>query len=250
MKEGLLNKELTIKDILIMRSKALHLDLNFDLSHPTSQGDQCEGKWIEFLKSFLPNRYAVAKGFVFDSKGSISDQIDVIIYDPHHSPLIFIGENDEHYVTAESVYAVFEVKPKANKGNMAYAQEKIGSVRDMHRTSREIISSGQIMKPRDLTRIIGGLLCSDSIGQKSLMNAFNECSSLDIVCIPETTTLFHRSDGSCAESNDNEALHAFFYLLLDELYKLGTVAAIDIREYADIALDSFELERGSRDVSE
>ena len=87
-----MNKELTIKDILIMRSKALHLDLNFDLSHPTSQGDQCEGKWIEFLKSFLPNRYAVAKGFVFDSKGSISDQIDVIIYDPHHSPLIFIGE--------------------------------------------------------------------------------------------------------------------------------------------------------------
>lgn len=245
-----MKKELTIKDILIKRSKTLHLDLNFDLSHPTSQGDQCEGKWIEFLESFLPNRYAAAKGFVFDSEGSISDQIDVIIYDPHHSPLIFIGENGERYVTAESVYAVFEVKQKANSENMAYAQEKINSVRNMHRTSREIISSGQIMKPRDLTRIIGGLLCSDSTGQKSLIRAFDGHPDLDIVCIPETATLFHRSDGSCVESNGNEALHAFFYLLLDELYKLGTVAAIDIREYAGIALDSFELERGSRDVSE
>lgn len=244
-----MKRELTIKDILIRRSKALHLDLNFDLSHPTSQGDQCEGKWIEFLRSFLPNRYAAAKGFVFDSGGSISDQIDVIIYDPHHSPLIFIGENGEHYVTAESVYAVFEVKQKADNGNMTYAQEKISSVRDMHRTSREIISSGQIVEPRNLTRIIGGLLCSDSIKQKSLISAFNEHSELDIVCIPETATLFHCSDGSYVESNGDEALHAFFYLLLDELYKLGTVAAIDIREYADIALDSFKLERGVGDVS-
>lgn len=202
------------------------------------------------MRSFLPNRYAAAKGFVFDSKGFISDQIDIIIYDPHHSPLIFIGENGEHYVTAESVYAVFEVKQKANNRNMAYAQEKINSVRNMHRTSREIISSGQIVRPRNLTRIIGGLLCSNSIGQKSLSRAFNKHPELDIICIPETTTLFHRSDGSCTESNGDEALHAFFYLLLDELYKLGTVAAIDIREYADIALDSFELERGTGYVSE
>lgn len=243
-------KELTIKDILMKRSKTLHLDLNFDLSHPTSQGDQCEGKWLEFLKSFLPNRYAAAKGFVFDSAGSISDQIDVIIYDPHHSPLIFIGENGEHYVTAESVYAVFEVKPKANSGNMTYAQGKIDSVRSMHRTSREIISSGRVIEPRGLTRIIGGLLCSNSVSQKSLISAFNKHPELDIVCIPETTTLFHCSNGSYIESSSDEALYAFFYLLLDELYKLGTVAAIDIREYADVALDSFKLERGSQDVSE
>ena len=32
-------------------------------------------------------------------------------------------------------------------------------------------------------------------------------------------------------------------LLLDELFKLGTVAAIDIRDYADLSLESFEIVR-------
>ena len=55
-------------------------------------------------------------------------------------------------------------------------------------------------------------------------------------------TLYKRPNGEIEVSNRDEAVSSFFYLLLDELFKLGTVPAIDIREYAKVALKSFRLE--------
>ena len=45
------------------------------------------------------------------------------------SPFIFTYEN-ETIIPAESVYAVFEAKQTADAGLVAYAQEKVASVRD------------------------------------------------------------------------------------------------------------------------
>ena len=41
---------------------------------------------------------------------------------------------------------------------------------------------------------------------------------------------------SLKHASGNETILAFFYMILDELYKLGTVAGIDIREYANATL--------------
>ncbi|MBM6756987.1 hypothetical protein H6A18_10795 [Collinsella tanakaei] len=244
-----MNKDMTISDVLSYKAEELRRSLGLDLPHPTSQGDLGEDAWISFLESFLPSRYAVSKGFVFDSHGGISDQIDVIIYDRHHSPLILKTPNDERYVTAESVYAVFEVKPEADEGNIRYALDKINSVRDLHRTSREMVASGRLVEPRKLTRIIGGLLTKDSISEESVRKHLRTYDGVDMVCAASAMTAFRRSSGRIEISDEREALPAFFYLLLDELHKLGTVAAIDIREYAGLALKSFRLE-GDRHVSE
>lgn len=237
-----MNKDMTISDVLGYKAEELRRSLGLDLPHPTSQGDLSEDAWISFLESFLPSRYAVSKGFVFDSRGRISDQIDIIIYDRHHSPLILETPNGERYVTAESVYAVFEVKPEADEGNIRYALDKINSVRNLHRTSREMIASGRPVGPRKLTHIIGGLLTKDSISEESVRGHLETCDGIDIVCAASEMTAFKRSSGEIEISDEREALPAFFYLLLDELHKLGTVAAIDIREYAGLALNSFRLE--------
>lgn len=247
MKRGLLDKNATIKDILDFKAEYLRHSLGLDLPHPTSQGDLSEDAWIFFLRSFLPGRYAVSKGFVFDSRGQVSEQIDVIIYDRHHSPLILETPNGECYITAESVYAVFEVKQQANKEYLEYAQDKIESVRRLHRTSRSMIASGEKVPPRKLVDIIGGLLTKSSIAQGRIRDYLAEYTSVNMVCMADAGTGFRRSDGSIEMSSAGEALPAFFYLLLDELYKLGTVAAIDIREYASVALESFRLE-GIQDV--
>lgn len=191
----------------------------------------------------------MSKGFVFDSLGGISEQIDVIIYDRHHSPLILVTPNGEHYVTAESVYAVFEVKSRANKKNIQYAQGKIESVRRLQRTSRPMISSGRQMPARDLTHIIGGLLTKDSVSKNKIKEYLGSNDGVDMVCAANSVTAFRRGQRDVEASEAQEALPAFFYLLLDELHKLGTVAAIDIREYAGLALKSFRLE-GDCHVSE
>ena len=60
-----------------------------NVEHPTTQGEGTELNWIEMLKNYLPKRYKVDKAFVLDYKGNLSDQIDILIYDQHFSPLLF-----------------------------------------------------------------------------------------------------------------------------------------------------------------
>lgn len=152
-------------------------------------------------------------------------------------------------MTAESVYAVFEIKQEISEGNICYALDKINSVRSLHRTSREMIASGKSVEPRKLTRIIGGLLTKDSISKESVRRHLETYDGVDMLCAASAMTAFRRRSGEIEISDEREALPAFFYLLLDELHKLGTVAAIDIREYAELALKSFRLE-GDHHVSE
>lgn len=239
---GTLNTDLTITDILENKSEQIRLSLKLDLPHPTSQGDHRENTWISFLESFLPSRYAVTKGFVFDSHGGISDQIDVIIYDRHHSPLILESDNGERHVTAESVYAIFEVRSAADETSIRYAQDKINSVRNLHRTSRAMVASGKLVEPREPIDIIGGLLTIESNSEENIRKHLETYDGINVVCAANTMTAFRRATGEVEVSNEQEALPAFFYLLLDELHKLGTVAAIDIRKYAERALKSFRLE--------
>jgi len=242
--------ETSIRELLKHKQEGLAHSLNWKAPHPTSKGDNSELSWIGFFEGFLPSRYRIAKGFVFDSRGGCSEQIDVIVYDGFHSPLISKTSNGEVYVTAESVYAVFEVKPEFDKANLKYADDKIASARCLHRTSRDMISSGNVVPPTEPRRIIGGVLGLDSMSPKTLGAHLERYENIDLGCILNRYTFLARGlDGSLKEpirySSSEESVLAFYYLLLDQLHQRGTVPAIDIREYAGLALDTFELERGN-----
>ncbi|WP_212743006.1 DUF6602 domain-containing protein [Sphingopyxis sp. 2PD] len=79
------------------------------LGHPTEKGDASEQVWNDVLNHYLPHRYESRKGFVVDSRGAFSQQIDVIIHDRQYSPFVFSFKGTD-VVPAESVYAVFEAK--------------------------------------------------------------------------------------------------------------------------------------------
>ena len=205
-----------------------------------SQGSHCESSWIELLRGFLPNRYGITKGFVFDSHGNISEQIDIIIYDTTYSPLIYTTKSGEKYVTAESVYAIFECKPKINKASLKYAEDKISSVTNLYRTSRQIYIAGRITNPRTPPRIIGGLLANTSIKEQPLAQNLDSISPSIKIAFAASGRLFFRCKCDTRIISNN-ALLAFFYKLLDMLYELGTVAAIDIREYSKNTSDLQDL---------
>ena len=107
------------------------------IGHNGTMGDGSENVWLELLRKYLPERYAVEKAFVVDSKDSMSQQIDVVIFDRQYTPFIFVIENQK-VVPAESVYAVFEAKQAIDAGMIDYAQKKVASVRRLHRTSLPI----------------------------------------------------------------------------------------------------------------
>lgn len=234
---------MNIKSLFNTKQTILESKLGVLLDHPVTKGEHCESAWIDFFRSFLPNKYAVDKGFVFDYKGNVSEQIDIIIYDAMYAPLIFGTDAGEKFITAESVYAVFESKPIINKENLYYANKKIESVTTLQRTRRGVINAGKYCEPRKLTKIIGGILAIDSINIDIIEEHAINYDEIDVGCaIKKHSFLVNREgeDVCLLFASGNETVLAFFYIILDELYKLGTVAGIDIREYANATLDNFK----------
>ncbi len=234
------------------------------ITHPGSKGDALENAWIEWLKCYLPNRYSVDKAIIIDYKGNTSHQIDIVIYDNWFTPFIF-SQNGFHYIPAEGVYAVFEVKPDI-KDNIAYAAEKIESVRLLERTSTNMINSGVQLSARPLTKIIGGILSSTNTYTHAKNDTINKhinehqgLKGIDIGCIADYGS-FHviysgeenielksveqfemryrdyyhkRSVDSIVYSNSSNSLVSFFLQLTRYLQQsIGTVPAIDLNAYS------------------
>lgn len=241
-------QETSVRELLLSEQEMMRAVLSVALDHPTTKGDHTEGAWIRFLKSFLPNKYAVSKGFVFDSRGDKSEQIDIIIYDPFHSPLIYTTDSGETYVTRESVYAVFECKQDVTPAHLQYANDKVKSVTRLHPTSRAMFSCGVPHGPRDVPRIIGGLLATRGSLPKG-EDRIAGYDSLDICSSLEGGTALLRRDHSgsllgMSRSDKEDSIPALYFSLLDLLHRMGTVPAIDIREYSRLCIPSFELPEG------
>jgi len=210
------------------------------ISHPETKGSASELNWIEMLNSYLPERYQVEKGFIIDSRGCISNQIDIIIFDRQYSPLLF-NQNGAFFIPAESVYAVFEVKQDLNKTSIEYAGKKAGSVRCLYRTSSPIHYAGGTYLPKPLFDILAGILTLDCTW-KSLENnvipILKELSSPEKIhfgCSLQTGSFNAEYSEDTIEikySHKNESLIFFFLHLLEKLQKLGTVPALNITEYA------------------
>ncbi len=209
-------------------------------SHPTAKGDVGEGAWREVLSGFLPRRYQVSKAFVLDARGQTSEQIDVVIHDRHFCPLLF-EEHGQCYIPAESVFAVFEVRPRLDRGVVEYAQRKAASVRRLHRTSRPLVDRGKPRSPREPFEIIAGVLTiesdwSPSFGDPLLSVLKDDRSSgrLQLGCALKDgafEALFEADDVRIDVSEDDGAFLFFLLRLFHGLQLIGSPMAIDLRAY-------------------
>ncbi|WP_369157538.1 DUF6602 domain-containing protein [Candidatus Thiodiazotropha sp. LNASS1] len=214
------------------------------IGHPGAKGDASEEVWLELFKEYLPARYQAEKAFVVDSKGKFSDQIDVVIFDQQYSPFLF-KFHGQTYIPAESVYAVFEAKQAVNAGYIEYAQEKITSVRRLHRTSLPIPHAGGVYPPKPLIPIIGGILTLESEWNPPLGDSLDRAlckglgdSLLNMGCIAEHGIFLYESDSAkYMYMSSEKAATAFIFELIARLQFSGTVPMIDIREYAKFLND-------------
>jgi hypothetical protein len=237
------------------------------ITHPGSKGDSLENAWIEWLQKYLPNRYSVDKAIIIDHEGNTSQQIDIVIYDNWFTPFIF-SQNGFHYIPAEGVYAVFEVKPDiqgnvGDKSYIEYAAEKIESVRILNRTSTNMINSGKKLEPRGLTKIIGGILTSTNSFTHDNNNTIKKhlksqigLKGIDIGCIADYGFFYvdyngeendtekdfnnrilnyynDRNINKITFSNSENSLVSFFLQLTRYLQQaIGTIPAIDLNAYS------------------
>lgn len=208
--------------------------------HGTTIGSALEVNWVGMLQEFLPRRYGISKGFVIDSRGAQSEQIDALVFDQQYSPLFFEAPDGTLIVPAEAVYAAFEVKPEINKEQAKYAGNKVASVRRLHRTSVETRHAGGYYEPRDPADfpIIGGLLASRSswksmqgpAARRALLSFCDE-HRIEIGCVLDSISFDLASDDSIDFSPSEAQLVFFAMRLFRRLQRLGTVLTIDISAY-------------------
>lgn len=230
------------------RQKQLESDLGFGrtvLAHPGTLGDATELDWRGMLADFLPLRYGVAKAFVIDVDGTMSHQLDLVIHDRHYSPLLFeVG--GAHFIPAESVYAVFEIKQSLSKKHIEYAGDKIASVRRLRRTSVGFTTATGAAPAQEPKRILGGLLALDSEWSPALGKPLRKAlaartagQAVDFGCALRAGT-FEASDPTARStiwtSSDPTTSLIFFALrLLKRLQTMATVPAMDFDAYIESA---------------
>lgn len=206
--------------------------------HGTTKGDASEQVWLELLGRYLPKRYQAEKAHVVDSNGVFSQQIDVVIFDRQYSPFIFDYEGQK-VVAAESVYAVFEAKQSAGATEVNAAQDKVQSVRRLHRTSLPIPHAGGTYPPKPLPHILGGLLTFESDWSPPMGDSLTAALEsglgerrLDIGCVAAHGTFGCDAGGCYTVTPQGKAATAFLLELIARLQNSATVPMIDVRAYA------------------
>jgi hypothetical protein len=191
--------------------------------HASTAGAATEHHWLQLFDRYLPKRYRAAPAFVIDSTGHRSRQIDIAIFDNLYTPPLFPHSAGLH-LPAESVYAVFEVKPTFSRQWLRDAAEKAASVRSLHRTSVSVIGRAKTAPPP----ILAGLLATTSVWTAPTFaaNLRRARRDLDLGCCLE-----HGSFEDNRISSPDDSLVFFIIRLLDRLRAMGTAPAIDWGEY-------------------
>jgi hypothetical protein len=208
-------------------------------AHSGTKGDASEKVWLKMLEKYLPRRYSVTTAHVVDSKGTFSQQIDVVVFDRQYSHLVFTFE-DQEIVPAESVYAVFEAKQSVNASLVQYAMDKAATVRRLYRTSLPIPTADGVLPAKKPGHILAGILAFESewknppLGKKltKALTRGGEDERLDIGCIAAHGTFTWDAAGVHTVVPQGKPATAFLLELIARLQALGTVPMLEVRAYA------------------
>jgi hypothetical protein len=100
------------------------------IKHPGGKGDTREDAFRDFLKAYLPARYAVGKGEVITPENRHSPELDIVIHDPHHCPALIRSLSQSIY-PVESVFGVISVKSTLSSNNLREAYRNISSLKSI-----------------------------------------------------------------------------------------------------------------------
>ena len=104
------------------------------LNHSGQKGAILEDKLRSYLTEVLPNRLGVTEGIIYSSIGEVSPQCDVIVYDRHHTPVLF-NENGTRAIPVECVFAIIEVKTRLSKGDLISFCSVLQTIRAFDRSA-------------------------------------------------------------------------------------------------------------------
>ncbi|MFT8357768.1 DUF6602 domain-containing protein [Bifidobacterium aquikefiri] len=111
-------------------------EIRDSLDHNGTVGQGGEDVVTEFLRSRLPRSIGISTGQILDVNGKISKQVDVILYDAEHTPMLFSTKNEKiSLVPAEGVLGVVEVKTHLRSRDIEICLANCRSVKQLVRTA-------------------------------------------------------------------------------------------------------------------
>lgn len=172
-------KECTIsnKNILSTYYEGIYLNIKNEINyitnlinHNVTKGTANENLLRSLLEKFLPKKYSLGSGIVFDKNGGFSKQMDLIIYDSFHHPTL-LGQNMQYLFPIDTVYCVIEVKTTIDNQILKNAIEQIKSVKRLEIVKKDArLDNGKIVE----TNLPFGIIFSFN----SQMNDFNKFYNL------------------------------------------------------------------------
>ncbi len=123
-----------------------------DIKHPRDVGNAREEILRKFLvgSGYLPKRYGVSQtsARVASTTGHISNEIDILLYDPLDSVCLMNREGIYEVFPVESVYGVIQVKSRLNKHEIKEGLENLASFKrldkEIHSTAGFIIHDSRL----------------------------------------------------------------------------------------------------------
>lgn len=93
------------------------------IPHSVEKGALVEHQFRSHLTEILPEKIGVSHGFVIDSNGEVSKQMDIILYDKLNTPRIFSSDGAQIF-PVEATYACGEIKTTLNSKALKDSFEK------------------------------------------------------------------------------------------------------------------------------
>jgi hypothetical protein len=163
----------------LVRQTLDSLDLAGAIAHPGESGRARENILRDFIARLLPTAYEASTGFVFNSAGEISRQIDLVIYRRDYAPVLEIG-GIKHFMV-EAVSAVIEVKAAIESREVLVdALENIRGVKALDRTaggSNYVLRGNQQHGPVDADeftqQIFGAIVTERSLSRATLLSEWS-----------------------------------------------------------------------------
>lgn len=101
------------------------------ITHALTKGVEAESALADLLVSFLPGRFLARKGFLIDSIGRRSNEVDLIIVDRHNTARMF-DFNTFEVVPIEAASGGIEVKMSLDKAELDDTFKRFQQIHELH----------------------------------------------------------------------------------------------------------------------
>lgn len=120
--------------------------LFFQTTHGSTIGRYREKIWREMFESIVPKKFVIEQSvFIIDSKGNVSNEVDLAIFDEMYTPYVF-RYGEIKFIPIEAVVAVVECKSTSMDKELL--ENWINSIEQLKTSNRSIV--------RTINRIVCG----------------------------------------------------------------------------------------------